>query len=98
MDTVTGTSTSTGMTQRHEQFLKNHNMTQPVRHGSSTLNEVSLLPRTAQVNSLSMMKPNSNVLYIYIYIYISTGKTDQIGWLMETMTHDLTLHLALTRE
>ena len=96
MDTVTGTSTSTGMTQRHEQFLKNHNMTQPVRHGSSTLNEVSLLPRTAQVNSLSMMKPNSNVLYIYIYI--STGKTDQIGWLMETMTHDLTLHLALTRE
>ena len=65
--TVTGTSTSTGMTRRHEQFLKNHNMTQPVRHGSSTLNEVSLLPRTAQVNSLSMMKPNSNVLYIYIY-------------------------------
>ena len=97
MDTVTGTSTSTGMTQRHEQFLKNHNMTQPVRHGSSTLNEVSLLPRTAQVNSLSMMKPNSNVLYIYIYIYINQ-KTDQIGWLMETMTHDLTLHLALTRE
>ena len=96
MDRVTGTSTSTGMTRQHEQFLKNHNMTQPVRHGSSTLNEVSLLPRTAQVNSLSMMKPNSNVLYIYIYI--STGKTDQIGGLMETMTHDLTLHLALTRE
>ena len=38
MDTVMGTSTSTGMTQQHEQFLKNHNMTQPV-------NEVSVLLR-----------------------------------------------------